>query len=395
MLEIPTVIQSLAVKAGFDMLYLVTCSIHGIVPEQNRVEQMDLAQLYRVAKNHSLTAMVCMALETAGALSDNQDAQLIGKWKDAKEKAIRKNLMLDTERNKILSFMEREGIWYLPLKGILLKELYPKLGMRQMADNDILYDRTFQEELYLFMTARGYRACEIGKGNHDIYYKEPVYNYELHTALFGTLHDKNWEIYYRDVKKRLIKDDANQYGYHFKEEDFYIYLMTHNYKHYSGGGTGIRSLLDLYVFLKQKEAGLNWHYIGAELEELHITEFEYESRQLCRKLFSEKTYPLTQKELETLSYYLASGTYGTLNNKIEKKLSKYQPDHKQLTVVTRIRYYMDRLLPDEDHYKNYAPFVYKHRWLTPFYLIFRVVRGLIRKRKMIQRELQVLHSFKR
>jgi len=379
-------------KIGFDLCYLVTCSLHNIIPEQSRVEQMDLTLLYHFSKKHSLTAIVFMALEAAGAFSGSREEQLAGKWRDAKNKAIRKNLLLDAERNEILAFMEQSGIWYMPLKGIILKDMYPKLGMRQMADNDILYDKQFQKELFHYMTARGYQECEFGKGNHDVYQKEPIYNFEMHTALYATAKGREWEEYYRDVKKRLIKDDTNRQGYHFKDEDFYIYLITHNYKHYSGSGTGLRSLIDIYVFLKQKGEGLNWHYIWTELEALHMKEFEKESRQLSRKLFSVNLSSLSQKEQDLLLYYLDSGVYGTLKNSIEKKLRTYQPDQKKISSATRIRYYVDRLLPDEDHYINYAPFVYKHKWLIPFYLVFRVVRGLIKKRNKIQSEIQVLHK---
>lgn len=395
MIEIPSKIHNPTEQTGYDMVYLITCIIHSIVPEQSWVEQMNLTALYSMAKYHSLTAIVCMALESSGVFAVNKDAELVKKWKDAKEKAIRKNLMLDAERNEILSFMESKGIWYMPLKGILLKEMYPKLGMRQMADNDILYDKQYQKELLHFMTTRGYKASQIGKGIHDVYQKAPIYNYELHTALYGVVHDRNWEEYYGEVKRRLVKDEGNRFGYHFQDEDFYIYLMTHAFKHYNGSGTGLRSLLDMYIYLDQKEADLDWFYIAAELDKLGITEFERESSELCIELFSKKRYTLTQKESETLTYYLASGTYGSMKNKIEKKLRRYQPDEKPVTAVTKLKYYLGRLFPDMDHYKNYAPFVYRHKLLIPFYLVFRGGRGLIRKRRQIQMELQVMNTTKR
>lgn len=110
MIEIDTEIQNPAAKTGYDMVYLVTCSLHGIVPERSWVEQMDLPALYHMAKNHSLTAIVCMALESADIFLVCKDVQLVKKWKNAKEKAIRKNLMLDVERKEILSFVERKCI---------------------------------------------------------------------------------------------------------------------------------------------------------------------------------------------------------------------------------------------------------------------------------------------
>lgn len=42
---------------------------------------------------------------------------------------------------------EKAGIWYLPLKGVILKEMYPVYGIRQMADNDILFDFTYRKEV--------------------------------------------------------------------------------------------------------------------------------------------------------------------------------------------------------------------------------------------------------
>ena len=392
MIEKTTETQNLAVKASYDTIYLVICGLHGIVPEQSLVEQMDLTALYRVAKNHSLTAIVCMELEFTNVFSVCRDEALVKKWKDGKEKAIRKNMTLDAERKEILSFMEKEKIWYMPLKGIILKEMYPKLGMRQMADNDILFDKQYQNELLKYMTERGYEPFYVGKGNHDVYRKAPVYNYEFHTALYGAAHDSSWEKYYLNVKQQLIKDEGNSKGYHFSDEDFYIYILTHAYKHYNGSGTGLRTLLDIYVFLQQKETKLNWNYIALELDKLRINEFERESRELCKKLFSERPYQFTQKESETVSYYLGSGTYGTMKNRIEKKLLIYKPDKKPITAGIKIKYYLGRLIPDREYYKKYVPLVYKYKWSIPFFLAFRVLRGLIRNGKMIRKEIHLVHK---
>ena len=44
--------------------------------------------------------------------------------------------------------------------------------------------------------------------------------------------------YYQDVKSHLILDEGSRYGYHFSDEDFYLYMLAHEYKHFSGSGTG-------------------------------------------------------------------------------------------------------------------------------------------------------------
>ena len=113
-----------------------------------------------------------------------------------------------------------------------------------MSDNDILFDRSFQNQLEMYMKTHGYMVKTIG--NHSVCNKEPIYNFELHTSLYGSNHRKAYA-YYQNVKERLIPDAAGSYGYHFTDEDLYIYILSHAYKHYMGTGTGLRSLLDCYV----------------------------------------------------------------------------------------------------------------------------------------------------
>lgn len=77
-------------------------------------------------------------------------------------KAVRKVLLFDAERKKLCAWMDSEHIWYLPLKGIILKDYYPSVGMRQMSDNDILFDADAWERVEKHMISDGYKA-EAGR----------------------------------------------------------------------------------------------------------------------------------------------------------------------------------------------------------------------------------------
>ena len=372
-------------RSAYDMLYLAACAINGIMPETERIDIINIDNLYSVSEYHSMTAISAMALESAGvALSD--------KWQEIKAKAIRKNLLLDAERAQILDYMEKSGIWYMPLKGIIMKELYPKIGMRQMADNDILYDSNFQKQLNEYMESRGYTTESIGRGAHDTYHKSPVYNFELHTKLYSEFSDKNIHDYYIDIKKRLIKDTNNDYGFHFTEEDFYIFMTAHEYKHYSGGGTGLRSLLDCFVYIKATGDKLNLEYINAELKKLGIDEFEHKSRALAMKVFSSPTMPeLTDDEREMLEYYLLSGTYGTIKNNIENNMDKLAA---KTGSRSKFRYLMSRLFPSPEFFKETAPFFYRHKILLPVGWIYRAFRGIIVNGKKIRSEIRIVRNKK-
>ena len=353
--------------ACMDVAYLAACGVNGQVPDEKRVGRTDLARLYKAADRHLLTGITAMALERAGVRDEA--------FTQAKGKAIRKAAAFDVERAAVLSALEAAGIWYLPLKGCVLKELYPKLGMRQMADNDILFDGERCEEVRQIMEGLGYTSKHFGTSHHDNYYKEPIYNFEMHRALFSTAHDPRLHTYYQDLRPRMVKDAGNAFGYHFSPEDFYLYMIAHEYKHYSGGGTGLRSLLDTYVFCKRKGEALDWSYIAGELDKLGIAEFEAANRGLTLRLFGGET--LTEADREMLDYILSSGTYGTVQNRVRNKLTAYGGSS-----AARLRYMRDRFfVPVRRSNKDYAafagayPLFYRHKLLLPLLPFYRLGRG--------------------
>ena len=417
-------------SAIMDVAYLAACSVNGQTPDACRIEKMDLALLYKAASAHLLTGITAMALESAG-IRDEAFTQAMGK-------AIRKTMLFNIERAAVGKKLEEAGIWYMPLKGAVLQSMYPKIGMRQMADNDILYDASRTEDVRSIMESLGFTTDQnFGKGNHDQYFKPPVCNFEMHKQLFGSGHDARITAYYQDVKSRLIPDDnleclqneedqngfgqenrsqneeeqnsfgqqKNQnhpfpnkersFGFHFSDEDFYIYLIAHEHKHYCAGGTGLRSLLDTYVYWKQKEKTLNVSYIEGELAKMGLSDFERQNRSLARKLFSgqiaavEKGDELTETEQKMLQYFISSGTYGTLTNSVKNQIGKYG-DRSFL----KIRYILGRLILPLDTVRAAFPVFIKYPVLLPFLPFYRICRGLTNGRKRLRMELKILTKYK-
>ena len=99
----------------------------------------------------------------------------------------------------MLSALDGAGIWYMPLKGTLLKDLYPKTGMREMADNDILFDASRCGDVKRIMESLGFEIKAYGTGPHDSYLKPPVSNFEMHRKLFDDSFDKCIAEYCKDV----------------------------------------------------------------------------------------------------------------------------------------------------------------------------------------------------
>ena len=96
--------------------------------------------------------------------------------------------------------------------------------------------------------------------------------------------------------------------------DFYI--LSHTYKHYVRAGSGLRSLLDVYVFLRSKP-DLDRGYPDAELLKPGLVDFEEKMRRLSGKVFTDAA--LNDTAREDLKYIISSGYGGLLENKMQNK----------------------------------------------------------------------------
>lgn len=367
-----------------DLIYLCKCAINGVTPDKEIVAEMDIDGLYKLGQEHTIVAIVAYALESAGVSST--------KFRQAKEKAIRKNMLFDCERKALFDYMEEQGIWYMPLKGSLLKDMYPKLGMRQMSDNDILFNAKYKRKIKRYFVDAGYTVHSYGRGAHDEYEKPPVLHMEMHRELFS-VNQKLFRKHYRNVKEHLVKDDGNKYGYHFTDEDFYVYLIVHEYKHFMYGGIGIRSLLDVYLYTKCKKETLDWNYIEKKCNELQVAEFEKRGKKLAYKLFGTEENEdfeenLTEDEKQMLGLFVSAGTYGTNDRMVENEFRKTS------TTENKWVYYFKRVFTVSGRNRAAHPIIYKSIVLIPFYWIFRIVRGALFRRKKIADEIRIVKKIK-
>ena len=368
-------------QAAYDVRYLAACAVNGIAPEKEIVEAMDMAALYKMSCSHSLSALTAAAISAAGV-------ELSAGFGRARDMSLQKSILFDAERARLLDFMEQNGIWYLPLKGIILKDMYPRLGLREMADNDILFDPEHRAQVAEFMKQSGYRVDSYGRTHHDTYFKDPVFNFELHVSMFDEDAGAAFMGYYEDIKSRLIPMEGKKFGYRMSDEEFYIHMTAHEYEHYSGGGTGLRSLLDRYVYLSAKGDTLNMAAVEAGCRALGIGEFERDARALCYKVFGKPQLPgLEERETEMLEYYMFSTTYGTVSQSIQNRILR---DYGRASKSAKLRYVMRRIFPKAEFYKSYCPVAYKYKILIPPVWFYRLVRALFVRRGRIKQEIDVV-----
>lgn len=372
------------------------------VANEENSQKIYIGRIYYIAKKHNLVSIMAQAMEKLGFESDSD---IWKRWLKEKKQLIYKSVLMDVEREAIQDFFEKNNIWYMLLKGMVIRKYYPAPELREMADNDILFDNKYSKEVYEFMTARGYKSDDYNKGYHDEYLKPPAYNFEMHRQLVSSKERPKWYEYYKDVKSILIKDTnenretaannesnntSNQF--YFSDNDFYVYFIVHTYKHFLNSGMGLRTVLDVYLYVSNLQEKLDFDYIEEQLKKLDAYDFEQTFRSIAFKMFDEnledrKWWDLFDvKEQEMLSYVLDAGTYGNLENSVVHKMGYTKGEKKKTS--DKARYIFRRLFPSMDTIEEFFPFFYKHKWAIPFLYIYRIGKIPFTRRKKVAGELK-------
>lgn len=372
------------------------------VANEENSQKIYIGRIYYIAKKHNLVSIMAQAMEKLGFESDSD---IWKRWLKEKNQLIYKSVLMDVEREAIQDFFEKNNIWYMLLKGMVIRKYYPAPELREMADNDILFDNKYSKEVYEFMTARGYKSDDYNKGYHDEYLKPPAYNFEMHRQLVSSKERPKWYEYYKDVKSILIKDTnenretaansesnntSNQF--YFSDNDFYVYFIVHTYKHFLNSGMGLRTVLDVYLYVSNLQEKLDFDYIEEQLKKLDAYDFEQTFRSIAFKMFDEnledrKWWDLFDvKEQEMLSYILDAGTYGNLENSVAHKMGYTKGEKKKAS--DKVKYIFRRLFPSMDTIEEFFPFFYKHKWAIPFLYIYRIGKIPFARRKKVAGELK-------
>lgn len=397
---------------------------------ENNSEANNIGRFYYIAKKHNLVSLMEQAMEKMGFESDSD---IWKRWLKEKNQLIYKSVLMDVEREAIQDFFEENNIWYMLLSGMVIRKYYPAPELREMADNDILFDNKYSKEVYDFMTARGYKSDDYNKGYHDEYLKPPAYNFEMHRQLVSSKERPKWYEYYKDVKSILINDANGKNQFYFSDNDFYVYFIVHTYKHFLNSGMGLRTVLDVYLYLNNLQDKLDFDYIEEQLKKLDAYDFEQTFRSLAFKMFGENAKEgnaaadelqdsfdakeqdmlresfdakkqdklcgsfdakeqdkwwnsFDDKEHDMLSYILDAGTYGNLENSVAHKMGYTKGEKKKAS--DKVKYIFRRLFPSMDTIEEFFPFFYKHKWAIPFLYIYRIGKMPFTRRKKVAGELR-------
>ena len=149
----------------------------------------------------------------------------------------------------------------------------------------------------------------------------------------------------------------------------YVFLIVHIAKHYQYGGTGIRTLLDIYVYEKALPS-LDFDYIKGELKKIGLDRFYDKIHKIVFDWFSGNF----DGNYDTVSAYIISGgVYGTqgverLNNFINSNMDNLDSARKKNSV--------ENIFPPLEIMKIRYSILEKQKWMLPLFWIIRIIQTL-------------------
>ncbi len=284
---------------------------------------------------------------------------------------------------------EKEGISYLPMKGIVLEKLYPKTGLREMSDNDILIDKDRSDDVKQLMESAGYTCTSFGCIHHDVYTMPPFFVFEMHRTVFDEANHPEYRRYYSDIKSLTVKDENNAYGYHFSTEEFYLHVIFHAMSHYQTTGVGLRAVIDIYLYLREYSEKMDWAYIRNKLPLVSgAAEFEALIRTAATKAMD-----MTPDEMQSspeLAGFLQY-THTTVRENVTRH--NLEKAHADKGLRGKLKYVSMRASAVSHSLQEEYPQLRERRYLRPLYLSGRLFSMIKHRKKALRKELSMLVSY--
>lgn len=308
---------------------------------------------------------------------DQPDEQLLLSCKKTAFTAACRSVIQDRELLDISGRFFEKSIDMIPLKGIVLKELYNKPENRAMSDIDLLAPISSRAVINQIIIDMGFRVESYEKTNTDVYISPVGLKYELHFDLTEEAQNDAQASFLASLFHLAVRKDSLLM---LPAEEHYIYVLLHTMKHFKNGGIGIRQIMDIWVCCHRQH--LDRKRLLAYFEQLDLEKFARAMEKLADVWFSgEETDALSAK----LGDYILSGMlFGTQSQRIENRMMKKKSNP--------FVYWIHRIFPSFQVMCSSFPSVRKLPILLPIFWFVRLFRGLFIRRESLSKEHQVVRA---
>lgn len=196
---------------------------------------------------------------------------------------------------RISEAFEKHGIDYMPVKGAIMKSMYPQPELRSMSDADILIRQEQYPQIVPVMEQLGFQ--EAGESDHEHIWIHDHLKVELHKRLIPTY---NKDLYSYFGEGWDLAKVQNGHCWSMTQEDAFIYNFIHFAKHYRDGDVNCRFVIDLWVHFRNCPE-MDREYIRQQMTRMKMEVFYDNILQLLRVWFDGEAWDeRTQRITEVL-----------------------------------------------------------------------------------------------
>ena len=321
--------------------------------EQRTLSETEIRDIIQLADKHEIAPIIIHALKENGYSTAPFEKLLF--------KAIYVYDRMNLEFTRLSEALENAEIPFIPLKGAVIRKIYPQPFMRTSCDIDVFVNEMDLQGAISVLTEKcGYQCGERGPHDMQIIASNGTH-IELHYKLVEEARAK--EAF--DVLSRVFDNSVVCQGSRYRREMtdafFYFYHVAHMAKHFETGGCGIRPFIDLWLLdslEKQDKEGRD-----KLLEEGKLLGFAEKARALIRVWFEKKE--ADEFSIKLHRFILEGGVYGTPENRVALQQKKNGG---------RFGYLVSRIFASREKLHGYYPILEKNPWLLP---VMQVRRWLL------------------
>lgn len=342
-------------------------------------EEFDIDSAYSIIKRHHMTALVYAGAINCGI--DQKKAamqQLFQSYCKALQVSERQMRALA----KLFSAFDEEGIDYLPVKGCVMKALYPKPELRMMGDADILIRMEQYDRIVPMMKELGY--SEDKEDEQHFIWKSDFLCVELHKRLIKPNCEGQYS-YFQNSWKYAEAIQGTKYA--MDEENTFAFLFTHFARHYSSAGIGCRHVVDLWVYLRSHPK-MDETYLKTIMLKLNLWEFYQNIRRLIAVWFEDAA--LDEKSEFISNIIFSNGSWGSADNATLNS-GVWNMGKSGSAFRIRAKYIWRLLFPDVMSLKEKYPILQKHSWLLPAVWCVRGLRKIVSVRSIWAKHSRTVH----
>lgn len=352
-----------------EFLNIVKSAITGTAVEASG-NFLSVGSFLQLVKNHRISTMFYYGLQNCGALTDEIKARLYD--------AVLAETMISEQQllmfGEITNAFDKNSIDYMPLKGCLLKSLYPKPEIRRMGDIDILVRKNGQyRETTRVMKELGFEMK--GESDHELSWERAGMLVELHSRIIPS-YNKDFYVFIGDGWELARLKRGTEYE--MSPENMFVYLFTHFTKHYRDSGIGIIHMCDLYLYMKSTK--LDYGYIEAELKKAKLYDFYRNVRATLDVWFEEKEP--TELTDHITSVIFNSGVYGTRESVVLSAAIKAKRKEDK-SLFGKLKKTVKTIFPPYSGMKNRHLVLFKLPFLLPVFWAVRWFDLCFRRRDRI------------